>query len=131
MRSTIFGVLFSLCYIAFISWNIHKLRDIRHNPANYKKVKGAELYQKSSWFEVPNKQHGKHYWASLIVCIPLFLAFSVISFCVSSMVQKILFISADFVLLQSPGVMIGTIGAMFLSIALVQFVYFLLISLFL
>lgn len=124
MRSTIFGVLFSLCYIAFISWNIHKLRDIRHNPQNYKKVKGAELYQKSSWFEVPNKQHGKHYWASLIVGIPLFLAFSVISFCVPSMVQKILFISSNSMPLQSPGVLISTIGSIFLSIALEQFVLF-------
>ena len=124
MRSTIFWVSFSLCYIAFISWNIHKLRDIRHNPANYKMVKGAELYQKSSWFEVPNKQHRKHYWASLIVCIPLFLAFSVISFCVPSMVQKILFISSDFVLLQSPGVLISTIGALFLSMALEPFILF-------
>ena len=124
MRSTIFWVSFSLCYIAFISWNIHKLRDIRHNPANYKKVKGAELYQKSSWFEVPSKQHGKHYWASLIVGIPIFLAFCVVSFCVPSMVQKNLLIPADFVPLQSPGALISTIGALFLSIAMEQLVLF-------
>ena len=124
MRSTIFWVSFSLCYIAFISWNIHKLRDIRHNPQNYKKVKGAELYQKSSWFEVPNKQHGKHYWASLIVGIPLFLALCVISFCVPSMVQKIFFISSNSMPLQSPGVLISTIGSLFLSMALEQFILF-------
>lgn len=124
VRSTLFWILFFLCYIAFISWNIYKLRDIRNNPQKYKKVKGAEEYQKSLWFEIPSKSHGKHYWASLIVTHPIFLIFCVISFCVPSIVQKILFISADFVLLQSPGVMIGTIGAIFLSIALLQFVLF-------
>lgn len=124
MRSTLFWFIFFVCYSAFICWNIYKLRDIKYNPQKYKKVKGAERYQKSSWFEVPSKQYGKHYLASLIVGIPIFLAFCVVSFCVPSMVQKNLLIPADFVPLQSPGALISTIGALFLSIAMEQLVLF-------
>ena len=124
MRSTIFWVLFSLCYIAFISWNVCKLRDIRNNPQKYKNVKGAEAYQKSSWFEIPSKQHGKHYWASLILGIPLFLAFPGVYQCVANFVQRNLLIPSDLLPLQSPGVMIGIIGAMFLGIAVEQFILF-------
>ena len=51
MRSGIFLTLCVMGYIAFIVWNVYKLKDIARNPQKYETVKGKERYRRSFWYE--------------------------------------------------------------------------------
>lgn len=124
MGSSVFGIVFAIGYIAFIAWNVYKLRDIAKNPQKYELVKGREHYRKSFWYESGYERYGKHYHAYLILGLPFAFLFPVLFWVFGDFIQKILFIPNDAIPLRTPGVLIGTIAAIFYGISLEQFVLF-------
>lgn len=124
MRNIMFLSICFIGYIAFILWCVYKLKDISRNPKKYDKVKGREKYAKTFWYEPWYKRYGKHYHASLIIgilCVPLLTnLYSIIG----KAIQHFLLTPVDAQFLQSVGTTIGAIPALFLAIAVWQFVLF-------
>lgn len=123
MRSGIFLTLCVIGYIAFIVWNVYKLKDISRNPQKYETVKGKERYKKSFWYESGYERYGKNYHATLLLVIPCMLLSLVIYFVVGNMIQRLL-TPADALHLTSAGLWVGACGALFFFISFEQFIMF-------
>lgn len=124
MRSGIFLTLCVIGYIAFIVWNIYKLKDIARNPQKYETVKGKERYRKSFWYESGYERYGKNYHATLVLGIPCMLLLLVLYFAVGNLIQRFLLIPTDALHLTSGSLWIGASGTSFFSISLEQFIMF-------
>ena len=124
MRSRIFLTLCMIGYIAFIVWNVYKLKDIARNPQKYETVKGKERYRKSFWYESGYERYGKNYHATLVLCIPCMLLLLVLYFAVGNLIQRFLLIPADALHLTTGSLWVGASGASFFSISLEQFIMF-------
>ena len=124
MRSGIFLTLCVMGYIAFIVWNVYKLKDIARNPQKYETVKGKERYRRSFWYESGYKRYGKNYHAGLILFIPAMLLLPLLFYVFGFLIQSYLLVPAKAIYLSSTGLLIGVLGAQFFTISLTQVVLF-------
>ena len=124
MRSGIFLTLCVMGYIAFIVWNVYKLKDIARNPQKYETVKGKERYRRSFWYEFGYKRYGKNYHAVLILCIPAMLLLPFLFYVFSFLIQSYLLVPTKAIYLRSTGLLIGVLGAQFFTISLTEVVLF-------
>lgn len=124
MRSGIFLTLCVMGYIAFIVWNVYKLKDIARNPQKYETVKGKERYRRSFWYESGYKRYGKNYHAGLILFIPAMLLLPLLFYVFGFLIQSYLLVPTKAIYLRSTGLLIGVLGAQFFTISLTQVVLF-------
>lgn len=124
MRSGIFLTLCVMGYIAFIVWNVYKLKDIARNPQKYETVKGKERYRRSFWYESGYKRYGKNYHAGLILFIPAMLLLPLLFYVFGFLIQSYLLVPTKAIYLRSTGLLIGVLGAQFFAISLTEVVLF-------
>ncbi len=124
MKSVVFLALCAVGYALLIFWLLKKLEDISANPRKYDVIHGWDRYRRSFWYDSKCKRYGKHYYASLIVFIPIFMVMFWLYPVLGMVVQKLLLIPKGARRLSSAGVYIGNIAAVFFSIGLIQFFSF-------
>ena len=124
MRSTLFLLLSAIGYIFYIYLCHRKIKTIAATPWKYETIGGFERYKKSIWYQRKVTLHGIHYYASLILCIPLHFLLLLLYGGLGVLLQTYLLIPVGAYRLSSEGLMIGALGGLFFSIALIEWILF-------
>jgi len=122
MANTLYWLVCTAVYLVVMALLVRELRDIVKHPERHNETPGWHRYRHSFWFEHPSAYHSKltskHYWASILVSLPLFLLGWIAIWAGGLWLQKVLFIPEGALRLKTDGVALGVLLGIFWLIGL-------------
>lgn len=121
MQKLSFLIVCALLFVAVMALLVRELADIVKYPEKHADIPGWKHYRRSFWYEHPSRHRrmtSKHYWASLLIVLPLFSLGGFAIWAGGLWLQKALFIPEDVMQLKTEGVTAAMIPGIFWLIGL-------------